>query len=107
MSRLLHVLALLSLLLFAAAPASAVMLRGEKTAVPDFFGSAFESASGDECPASNWTVRINDRLTRTEYAYLEGVPVRVPAEKQLRPSGKALNKHLQSIGLVPQSSTAA
>lgn len=57
MSRLLHVLALLSLLLFAAAPASAVMLRSEKTAVPGFFGSSWESASGDECPASQYRTR--------------------------------------------------
>lgn len=57
MSRLLNVLALLSLLLFAAAPASAVMVRDEKTAVPDFFGSAFESASGDECPATQYRTR--------------------------------------------------
>ena len=57
MSRLLNVLALLSLLLLAAAPASGVMVRGEKTAVPDFFGSAFESAFGDEWPATQYRTR--------------------------------------------------
>jgi hypothetical protein len=53
----LNVLALLSLLLLAAAPASGVMVRGEKTAVPDFFGSAFESAFGDEWPATQYRTR--------------------------------------------------
>jgi hypothetical protein len=57
MSRLLSTLTLLALLLFAAAPASGVMVRGEKTAVPDFFGSSFETASGDECPASQYRTR--------------------------------------------------
>jgi hypothetical protein len=33
------------------------MVRGEKTAVPDFFGSSFESASGDEWPATQYSTR--------------------------------------------------
>ena len=33
------------------------MLRGEKTAVPDFFGSSWESASGDEWPATQYSTR--------------------------------------------------
>ncbi len=54
MSRLLSTLTLLSLLLLAAAPASGVMVRGEKIAVPDFFWSSFESASDDEWPATQY-----------------------------------------------------
>jgi hypothetical protein len=57
MSRLLSTLTLLALLLLAAAPASGVMVRGEKTAVPDFFGSSLESAFGDEWPATPYRTR--------------------------------------------------
>ena len=84
MSRLLSTLTLLALLLLAAAPASGVMVRDEKTAVPDFFGSSLESASGDEWPATQYRTRggvdcsyetaLDVRVGPNLYAYVKQNP---------------------------------